>query len=463
MTCGCGSFSKSKALFLPFSDRWDTPDDRWHPIHPRNMETYGKLLLVAIPAFLVLVLLEMAYGWYKGQVTFRNLDLISSLSSGATMVTKDMMGLTVVILSYGWMVEHLALTHIDSGFWTYAIAFLVLDFSGYCTHRIAHQYNLFWNNHIIHHSSEEFNLACALRQSISVFFRIFTFLLLPAALLGVPPKVIAIVAPLHLFAQFWYHTRHIGRMGWLEKIIVTPSHHRVHHAINPEYIDKNYGQIFIIWDKLFGTFQQELDEVPPVYGITRPVRTWNPIKINFQHVRQLILDAWHTRSLRDRLRIWFMPTGWRPEDVRMNHPLSKIDDVYAYAKYDTPASPLFHAWCWFQLLCQLSILSWLLGNVAAIGSPGVFWYGAFFMLSIYASTDLMDRNRYAIIPELLKLSLGFYLLGTYQGDWFGASSFLPGAGVMVAGYLVFSAAGAAVFSVMHAREDAVSGPTVMGV
>jgi hypothetical protein len=116
-----------------------------------------------------------------------------------------------------------------------------------------------------------------------------------------------------------------------------------------------------------------------------------------------------------------------------------------------------------QLVCQLALLSWLLGNVADIGSPGIFWYGAFFMLSVYASTDLMDRNRYAIVPELLKMSLGFYLLHTQQGDWFGSSAFLPGAGFLVSGYLVLSAVGATLFSVMHAREDARSSPSVVGV
>ena len=120
--------------------------------------------------------------------------------------------------------------HIQSTVWTYIIAFIVIDFAGYWVHRIDHKINIFWNSHIVHHSSEEFNLACALRQSISVFIRLFTFLLIPAALLGVPAEVIAIVAPIHLFAQFWYHTRHIKKMGILEKIIVTPSHHRVHHA-----------------------------------------------------------------------------------------------------------------------------------------------------------------------------------------------------------------------------------------
>ncbi|MEY3376063.1 MAG: hypothetical protein RL463_368, partial [Bacteroidota bacterium] len=175
-----------------------------------DMETYGKILLIAMPIFLMLVLFEKWYGWKTGKDTVRIMDMISSLSSGVTNVTKDVLGLSVAIISYGWMYENLALIHIQENIWVYIIAFLALDFSGYCIHRIQHTTNVFWNAHIIHHSSEEFNLACALRQSISVFFRIFTFFLLPAALLGVPGNVIAIVAPLHLFIQFWYHTQLIG-------------------------------------------------------------------------------------------------------------------------------------------------------------------------------------------------------------------------------------------------------------
>jgi sterol desaturase/sphingolipid hydroxylase (fatty acid hydroxylase superfamily) len=421
------------------------------------METYGKILLIAIPSFLILVLLEKLYGWYRGNDTVRNLDMISSLSSGITNVTKDVLGMSVVILSYGWLVNKFAVTHIESGFLTYIIAFMVLDFSGYCTHRIAHQYNVFWNNHIIHHSSEEYNLACALRQSISVFFRIFTFLLLPAAILGVPQKVIAIVAPLHLFAQFWYHTRHIGKLGWLEHIIVTPSHHRVHHAINPEYIDKNYSQIFIFWDKLFGTFQPELDDVPPVYGITRPVRTWNPIKINFQHLWLLISDAWHTREWRDKLKIWFMPTGWRPADVAASRPVYKIDDVYNFEKYDTPASASFHAWCWVQLFSMLIFITWFFSHVAAIGSPGIFYYGAFIFVSIYSMTESMDRNPNAIGWESFRVIFAGFLIYAMQGDWFGASSFIPASGFLVAGYLTFSLLSTYLFALKHRRENGGAG------
>ena len=150
------------------------------------MEAYGKILLIAMPAFLFLVLFEKWWGWYKGKDTVRNMDMVSSLSSGITNVTKDVLGLTITILGYGWLVNYIALYHIKSTWLTYLIAFIVLDFAGYWVHRWSHHINIFWNLHIIHHSSEEFNLACALRQSISNFVNIFTFLLVPAALVGVP-------------------------------------------------------------------------------------------------------------------------------------------------------------------------------------------------------------------------------------------------------------------------------------
>ncbi len=416
------------------------------------METYGKILLVAMPAFLVLVLFEKAYGVWKGKDTVRNLDMVSSLSSGVTNVVKDVLGLSIGIISYSWMAEHWAVVHVTESWLVYIIAFLVLDFSGYWVHRIAHQYNFFWNNHIIHHSSEEFNLACALRQSISVFVRIFTFLLLPAAIVGVPGQVIAVVAPIHLFAQFWYHTQHIGKMGWLEKIIVTPSHHRVHPAIHPEYRDNNYGQIFILWDKWFGTYQEEKAEIPCVYGITRPVHTWNPIKINFQHLATLLRDAWYTHSIKDKLRIWLMPTGWRPSDVVNRFSIHKISDVYHFEKYDTKASLFMHVWVWVQLVVLLLITSFLFGNIASINKVNpahIYWYGLFIFIMVYAYTDLMDRNGYAWIPESLKFLLGFYFMYT-QGSWFGSVPILTH---FIAGYLILSWSITIYFVFQYKRES----------
>ncbi|GAB3010023.1 hypothetical protein GCM10027051_09290 [Niabella terrae] len=401
------------------------------------METYGKILLIAMPAFLLLVLLEKWYAWRKGQDNVRTNDMISSLLSGVTNVTKDVLGLSIVVYGYDWMVRHMALYQIEAGWLTYLIAFLALDLSGYIVHRIQHTYNFFWNGHLIHHSSEEFNLACALRQSISGIIKIFAIFLLPAAILGVPAKVIAVVAPLHLFAQFWYHTVHIGKMGILEKIIVTPSHHRVHHAINPEYLDKNFSQIFIIWDKWFGSFQAERPEIPPVYGITRPVQTWNPIKINFQHLWLLMRDAWHTRSWKDKFRIWMMPTGWRPADVTQQYPIPKIDDVYQFKKYDNRVSVPLRRWYWIQLGSLLLFIAYLFGNIAVIGAPGIYYYGAFIFLFVYAFAELMDQHPSAWIWEGGKLLLGIGLI-LYSGDWFKAGNYSPAVKYLVAAYLILS-------------------------
>jgi len=419
------------------------------------MEQYGKILLFAMPAFLVLVLFEKWYGWCKGKDTVRNMDMISSLSSGVTNVTKDVVGLYLAIITYPFLVRTLAVTSIENVFIVYVIAFFALDFAGYWVHRLQHVANFFWNGHIVHHSSEEFNLACALRQSISSIVKIFAIFLLPAALLGVPAQVIAVVAPLHLFAQFWYHTQHINRMGFLEKIIVTPSHHRVHHAINPQYIDKNYGQIFIFWDKWFGTFQEELPDVPPVYGITRPVRTWNPIKINFQHVWLLMKDAWRTNSWKEKFTLWFRHTGYRPADVAAKYPVYKIEDVYQFEKYDTPTSPALNTWSWIQLLMILLFVSYMFGNIAVINKldPSyIFWYGGFIFLSVYSLTDLMDGNKYAFVWEIIRSGLGLALM-YIQFDWFGADAYSPLIKYILAGYFIISIMITAWLALKHKKES----------
>jgi sterol desaturase/sphingolipid hydroxylase (fatty acid hydroxylase superfamily) len=409
------------------------------------METYGKILIIAMPLFLLLVLLEKWYGWRKGNDTVRTMDMISSLSSGVTNSTKDVLGLSLAIISYSWMVENLTIYQVQSSWLLYVIAFLALDFAGYWVHRLAHTVNFFWNNHIVHHSSEEFNLACALRQSISVYFRIYAFLLIPAALFGVPQQVIAVVAPLHLFAQFWYHTQHIHKMGWLEYIIVTPAHHRVHHAINPEYLDKNYGQIFIFWDRMFGTFQEESPAIPAVYGVTRPVRTWNPIKINFMHLWLLMQDAWHTKSWKDKLRVWLMPLGWRPADVVEKYPVYKIEDVYHFEKYDTPAPKGMIIYLWIQLFCLLLIVSYLFGNVASIGLTNMMYYGLFIFAQVYALTEFMDRNPRALIYEVVKnmICVGGIL---YYGGWFGLQNYFGASSYILMGYFIVSTATVAAYT-----------------
>ncbi len=399
------------------------------------MEAYAQALTYAIPVFLALIAAEALWAWSRGMRINRSADTISSLSSGMTNILKDVLGLSIAVVGYDWLVRRVAIFEIGTAWYVYIIAFVAKDFAGYWIHRIEHTVNIFWNRHIIHHSSEEFNLACALRQSISEVFSFIGLFLLPAALVGVPTQVIAVIAPVQLFAQFWYHTRMIGKMGWLEKVIVTPSHHRVHHAMNAEYLDKNFGQVFILWDKWFGTFQPELADVPPVYGVKRPVHTWNPFLIGLQHVWLLVRDAWRANNLRDKLRIWFMPTGWRPADVAARWPVAAVDDVYALQKFDTRLPSPILAWAWARLAVTLALILDLFFRFGAIGVPGVYLYGLFLGATIFGLTAMLDRARYAVIADGLGAVLAIWLMARAGGTWFGA----PGGVVMgVATFAVMS-------------------------
>ena len=415
------------------------------------MESYATALLYAIPFFIFLLGIEILYGYFAKNQKYKVLDTVSSISSGLTNILKDSLGLGIIIVSYPYLLEHLALTEIKATWLVWVIAFIVIDFAGYWNHRLSHHINFFWNQHVIHHSSEEFNLACALRQSVSNLIGYFPLLLLPAALLGVPAKIIAILAPIHLFAQFWYHTQHIKKMGWLEYIIVTPSQHRVHHAINPEYIDKNLGQVLCIWDRLFGTFQEELVTVPPQYGILKPARTWNPLLINFQHIWRLIKDAWRTKNYWDKARIWFMPTGWRPADVKENYPLSVVEDVYHFQRYQTSASRAFKGYVIFQMLATLILLLFMFYNYSEIGFNGLITFGAFVFIGIYGYTTLMDRKKSAVWIELFRGILGLFLI-SFTGDWFGINALVPGGSFLVVLYFVLTIIGGVYFTYIE-RES----------
>ena len=371
------------------------------------MNAYASALLYAIPAFVVLVLIEIAYGHFVKDQKHRFFDTLSSLSSGVTNVLKDSLGLALVLISYPFLVSQLALTQTPSGWPTWVIAFIAIDFAGYWNHRLSHHVNLFWNSHVIHHSSEEFNLACALRQSISNLIGYTAILLLPAALLGVPYQVIAVLAPLHLFGQFWYHTQHIGKLGWLEYILVTPSQHRVHHAINNEYIDKNLGQIFSVWDRLFGTFQEELEEVPPRYGVLKPALTYNPLWINFQHLYNLAFDAWYAKSWMDKMRIWFMPTGWRPADVAARFDRSIIEDVYTYQKYHPKETSSRKIIVFTQFLLAIGLLLYFFSQFSKMETDTQLLTGGLVFLMVMGYSSLMDGSKWALFFEGIRL---FFLI-----------------------------------------------------
>ena len=377
------------------------------------MNFYVLSLLFAIPSFAILILIEQIVSKYKKVEVNNHEDMISSLSSGMTNIISDVFKLSFVLVSYSWLVDNLAIESlsIENQWLSILIAFIVLDFTGYWMHRLSHRVNIFWNRHIIHHSSEEFNLSCALRQSVSHAFKFSAILMIPAAVMGINKEVFIVLAPIHLFMQFWYHTRLIDKMGFLEYVIVTPSHHRVHHAINPEYIDKNYGQILIIWDKIFNTFQIELENIKPVYGVLRPVSTWNPLVINFKHIFQLFKDAWNTKFIIDKVKIWFMPTGWRPSDLDKKSPLKYISDPLRLVKYKTNNSNVKLFWIWVQYFLGVIMMFhlFLIMDVDKI-LLNDYVYALFIVMHIFSYTSALDKSNLSIYSEMLKIILGLVML-----------------------------------------------------
>ena len=375
------------------------------------METYANVLLIALPSFMVLILIEILYGLWRKNLTYNLMDTISSLSAGTTNMIKDLLGIGFIIISYPYILDTIALIQLEESIGLYLIALVCMDFASYWNHRLNHSINIFWNRHVVHHSSEEFNLACALRQSISKNIIGFGALfLIPAALFGVPPKIIIVLAPLHLFGQFWYHTRHIGKLGWLEYIFVTPSQHRVHHAINKEYVDKNLSAIFCVWDRLFGTFQEELAEVPCVYGTLKPVQTWNPIIINFQHNWGLAKDAWRAKNWGDKFKLWFMPTGWSPKDVADRFPISAIENIYALEKYAPKYSTLHKIIAVFQFVCLNIFIYVFLSSFGDLSVGSQLIFGLLISTTIFGFTSIMDGHKWAFFFEISRSFLGLLFL-----------------------------------------------------
>jgi len=312
-----------------------------------------NLILYAVPLFFLLIFIELVYGKIKGTNYYRVNDSLTSLATGSinqlVNISKALIPFTVYIAVY----EHFALFDMGDSPFVWLIAFVLYDLCYYWNHRLGHEMNLLWAAHVIHHSSEEYNLTTALRQTGTSFLS-FVFYI-PLALMGFDPLMIITVGALNLIYQFWVHTRHIGKLGWYELIFVTPSNHRGHHAQNTVYIDRNYGGVFILWDRLFGSYQEELDDDKPVFGIRGAVQSWNPVWVNVQVYSQLIQDTIHTKNWWYKLSLWFRRTGWRPPDVVEAYPLAKNDDLNVFEKYDTHVPSLLKIHCVIQYAATAAI------------------------------------------------------------------------------------------------------------
>ena len=292
---------------------------------------------LAVPFFFLLIGLELVAGLVQHKKLYRFNDSVNDLSCGIVDQILNVFLHVALLASYIFLFEHFRLFDIaeapPAAKWVAAIGLLFgVDFCFYWFHRIAHEYAAPWATHVVHHQSEEYNLAVALRQRAleSCFAWVFY---LPLAVIGFPPIWFVAMKGINLVYQFWIHTEAIDRLGPLEWVMNTPSHHRVHHARNPKYLDKNYAGMFIIWDRMFGTFQ--LEEEQPVYGITKPLHSWNPLWANLQSWTDLAHDAWHAPRWRDKIKIWFMPLGWTPPGL-MPRPRAQEVTRTSVRKYDPP-------------------------------------------------------------------------------------------------------------------------------
>jgi len=319
-----------------------------------------QIIVYALPIFAVLLCLELGYGWWRGRNTYSLSDTISSLSQGLLSQLVALCSTLFQVGLYALIYPHVALIR-DAGFWDawygWLLAIVLFDFCDYWLHRAGHESAIFWAAHVVHHQSEHFNLSTALRQESMVAFLGWPFYL-PMALIGVPAEQFGLAGLAVLLYQFWIHTEHIGKLGWFDRVFSSPSNHRVHHAVNEAYLDKNYGAMLVIWDRLFGSFIEEGER--PVYGTRTPLRSWDPVW-GVLHTYWLIAqDARRCRRWQDKLRIWFKPPGWLPAELAEATPKAPYDP-YAQVRYDPPLSRVRRWGAVLQfaaLLTAIGVLLW---------------------------------------------------------------------------------------------------------
>jgi alkylglycerol monooxygenase len=370
-------------------------------------------VLYAIPFFFVLIGLELLVDRWRGVSTYRLADSINSLSAGVLSQVSGLLTKGLGLLTYGFAVQHLALFELSAQqTWVWGLAFVLYDFCYYWNHRLGHERNVLWAAHSVHHQSEDYNLSTALRQTSSGFLFGWIFYL-PLAVLGVPLLVFLTVGALNLLYQFWVHTRHVPKLGWYEWAFVTPSNHRAHHAQNAIYMDRNYGGVFILWDRLFGTFQEELDDEPVIFGVTTPLASWNPLWANLQFYVQLWRDAARAASWWDKLRIWFMPTGWRPADVAAKYPLSK-PELSQFVKFEVPLSAGQKVYAGVQFALYLVGGTYLLAISASLTLGLLIASWVWVAFGLYSLGVWLENRPWARLLEVLRLLSSVPLLLALQ-------------------------------------------------
>lgn len=368
----------------------------------RGIASVSSIVLWSVPVFLALIAIEFWADRRQGRGYYSAVDSFASLSLGVWSIT------TKVILVGGgaWLYQGVL-----NGYTLFAfddvtlvhgvVAFVAYDFFYYWFHRISHERNFFWASHVVHHQSEEYNLTTALRQTSTGFLGFIFYL--PLYVIGFSAELLATVAALNLVYQFWVHTRFVGRLGLLDRVLVTPSNHRVHHAQNPEYIDKNHGGVFILWDRIFGTFAEERDDIEIAYGVTRPLKHASPFAANLQVWWSLLSDAIRTARWQDALKIWWAPTGWRPNDVASRYPIVK-SDLHRFRPYRPQVSRDTLGYIWLQLLVAVVFGVWfIIASSQSVTLNVIVW--CLVSWPLLSAAWVIHRPSIVFISELLRVAV----------------------------------------------------------
>lgn len=417
------------------------------------------IIQASIPIFFVLIALELLWAQTSGRRVLRLNDSLSELSCG---ILSQLAGIFTKLFSIGifiWVAEGARVQRwlptipewperapfiVASGFpgfgvdlpafTSWAVVFTLVDLCYYFSHRYAHEVNILWAGHVVHHQSEEYNLPVALRQSALHGLMSWVFYI-PLAVVGVPWRMFVAANALNLVYQFWIHTRAIGSLGRLtEWVMNTPSHHRVHHGVNPKYQDRNYAGVFIVWDRMFGTFVKEEEE--PVYGITKPLRSWNPLWANVHVFVQIGRDAWRAPRWSDRWRIVFGRPGWTPAELgEVERPREVSAETFE--KFDPPV-PAALAWYGFVQFVAALVAGFLLLQAASRIPVSLAIAPAFFVtLALAAVGGVFERAKWVRPLETARLLATAAVCGGLL--WTGRAP-----GVVAWGGLAFAVASLAV-------------------
>jgi len=386
----------------------------------------------AIPIFLLMIVMELGWGLFKGNNTYRVNDSINSLSMGLLSTVTKFVFLNIGALIFTKISQEYAIWAFDInaiGHWLLAI--LLYDFLYYWFHRISHERQFFWGSHVVHHQSEDYNLSTALRQTSTSFLTTWVFYI-PCFFLGMPISMFVSIASAHLIYQFWVHSQHIPKLGVFEWFMVSPSNHRVHHAQNADYIDKNYGGLLIIWDRLFGTYKAEDEKQQAIYGIRVPLQSWNPIWANLHIFAGMLRDIWHTNRWSDKFRVLWSKTGWHPEDMVERFPQQK-SDLEQFEKYNPQRSSRINGAIIVQYLLLAVLHFWSAGQSTVLSSA-LMWAVVIAQVAVLIVIGaVLEGKAYARPFEYTRLlALSSMLWISYSAELISSDWFSWGLGYLIA-------------------------------